>query len=107
MAASSIHSDTPFERLYRAIHGIIFFGVPHAGMHIDGLRKMALNNANVVLIESLGDKSSAILGNLRQQFDELIHSPRQLDIFCFYETETSPTPALVKRYTPRLVNLQC
>lgn len=83
------------ENLLRAVRGIIFFGVPHDGMDIHGLKEMAGNKLNRSLIESLSNENSAILKRLRGDFNALLEKFAYMDIFCFYETEMSSTPSQV------------
>ncbi|RDA85187.1 hypothetical protein CP532_2388 [Ophiocordyceps camponoti-leonardi (nom. inval.)] len=90
-ALASITASASYERLAQAIHGIVFFGVPHDGMDINGLRKMVGNQANRFLIESLSDKNSSVLTNLRRDFNKLLDTLPDVEIFSFFETEMSNT----------------
>lgn len=89
-----------YERLARAIHGIIFFGVPHDGMDINGLMQMAGDRMNRTLVQSLGNQSSSVLSDLRRDFNDLLQKLGHIEIFCFYETEESNTPSKVWFFIP-------
>ncbi|RCI15173.1 hypothetical protein L249_6880 [Ophiocordyceps polyrhachis-furcata BCC 54312] len=90
-ALASITASSSYERLAQAIHGIVFFGVPHDGMDINGLRKMVGNQANRFLVESLSDKNSSVLTSLRRDFNKLLDTLPDVQIFSFFETEMSNT----------------
>ncbi|KND87194.1 Vegetative incompatibility protein HET-E-1 [Tolypocladium ophioglossoides CBS 100239] len=92
ISASPSEPSGAYKRFARAIHGIIFFGVPHDGMEINSLRKMAGNMLNRSLIESLGRENSSVLANLRRHFNKMLDEFSDTDIFSFYETEMSNTP---------------
>lgn len=79
----------------RAVRGIVFFGVPHNGMDIDGLQEMAGNQLNRQLIDSLSNMNSAILKALRDTFDALLDSHTHAKVFCFYELSKSKISARV------------
>ncbi|KAK2591973.1 hypothetical protein QQS21_010345 [Conoideocrella luteorostrata] len=89
LASSSKHQDE-YQRLARATRGIIFFGVPHDGMDIDALRRVAGDKMSRSLIESLSDKNSSVLSNLRRDFNKLL-DVSGAETFCFYETRESHT----------------
>lgn len=71
------------------ISGVLFYGVPHRGMDITSLRAVVGDQPNR-LLESLCRTNSPSLAQQRRDFAETV-SRRNLQIFCFYETETSPT----------------
>ncbi|VUC37376.1 unnamed protein product [Clonostachys rosea] len=77
-------------KLSEAIRGLVFFGVPQAGMDVEALLPIANDGPNSSLIESINSGSKA-LENQRQEFHEYLET-RDLEIFCFYETLLSPTP---------------
>ena len=72
-----------------ATRGIVFFGVPSQGMDIESLLPMAKGQPNESLLHALGTESQL----LREQFKtfESISQDRNFTVFCFYETEVSPT----------------
>jgi hypothetical protein len=78
------------QSLFRAIYGIVFFGVPHGGMDIASLIPMVDEGPNRPLIESIGASSSA-LDDLQQTFHPSLGGQGQKEVICFYETELSPT----------------
>lgn len=80
-------------RLLNAISGIVFFGVPHDGMDIDGLKQMLGDRPNRLLVESVSHNNSSVLTRLRRDFAKLLDEFNKIDIFCFYETELSHTPS--------------
>lgn len=88
-----------YRDLARAIRGIVFIGVPHDGMDIEGLKEMAGDSLSRFMIESLSDKNSTILKTLRRNFDNLLDVLEDTEVFCCYETETSCTPSQVKLST--------
>ncbi|KAL6900169.1 hypothetical protein GGI43DRAFT_60665 [Trichoderma evansii] len=81
------------QTLFQAIYGIVFFGVPHGGMHIESLMPMVDDGPNHPLIESIG-ASSSVLDRLKQDFHLALGSRGEREVLCFYETEQSPTPQL-------------
>ncbi|RDA94471.1 hypothetical protein CP533_2296 [Ophiocordyceps camponoti-saundersi (nom. inval.)] len=90
-ALTSITASPSYERLAQAIHGIVFFAVPHDGMDINGLRDMVGNRANRFLVESLSDKNSSVLATLRREFNKLLDTLPDVEIYSFFETEMSST----------------
>lgn len=84
------------EKLARAVSGVVFFGVPHDGMELDGLKQMAGDNLNRFLVESIGRLNSNNLRELRQEFYKLLEEFKRIEIFCFYETKKSRIPSQVR-----------
>lgn len=73
------------------MRGVVFFGVPHDGMNIESLVAMVGNGRNRALVESLSQINSQILTDLRRRFENALGPEGQTEVFCFYETEESPT----------------
>lgn len=82
-------SDTD-AALLRLIVGVFFFGVPNDGMKIESLIPMVCDQPNRSLIQSLRDVNLQVLGMQRRNFFKVI-TKFPLEIYCFYETELSPT----------------
>ncbi|EHK42736.1 hypothetical protein TRIATDRAFT_300808 [Trichoderma atroviride IMI 206040] len=78
------------QTLFRAIYGIVFFGVPHGGMDIASLIPMVGDGPNRPLVESIG-ASSSILDDLEVNFHPSLGGQGEKEVTCFYETEQSPT----------------
>ncbi|ETS03352.1 hypothetical protein M419DRAFT_75284 [Trichoderma reesei RUT C-30] len=78
------------QKLFRAIYGIVFFGVPHRGMDIASLIPMVGDGPNLPLIKSIGESSPA-LDLLQENFHPALGDQGQAEIICFYETAESPT----------------
>jgi len=74
--------------------GMLFFGVPNDGMDIGSLIPIVGDQPNRFLLESLNAMNSQILGLQRQAFSKL-SSGSDFEMFCFFETEQSPTAAEV------------
>ncbi|KAL7815934.1 hypothetical protein V8C44DRAFT_323407 [Trichoderma aethiopicum] len=78
------------QKLFRAIYGIVFFGVPHRGMDITSLIPMVGDGPNLPLIKSIGESSPA-LDQLQEDFHPALGDEGQAEVICFYETAESPT----------------
>ncbi|PON29166.1 hypothetical protein TGAM01_v202273 [Trichoderma gamsii] len=78
------------QNLFRAIYGIVFFGVPHGGMDVASLIPMVGDGPNRLLVESIG-ASSSILDDLELNFHPSLGGQGEKEVTCFYETEQSPT----------------
>ncbi|KAL7916459.1 hypothetical protein GGI35DRAFT_466067 [Trichoderma velutinum] len=78
------------QKLFRAIYGIVFFGVPHSGMDIESLIPMVDDGPNFPLVKSIGT-SSPILDQLQEEFHPALGRQGDTEIICFYETAESPT----------------
>ncbi|KAH0497442.1 hypothetical protein TgHK011_004743 [Trichoderma gracile] len=78
------------QKLFRAIYGIVFFGVPHRGMDIASLIPMVGDGPNLPLIKSIGESAQA-LDQLQEDFHPALGHQGQAEIICFYETVESPT----------------
>ncbi|KPM39165.1 hypothetical protein AK830_g7399 [Neonectria ditissima] len=79
------------QKLYRQVYGIVFFGVPHDGMDITSLVPMVENGPNRFLLESLSNINSQVLSTLQREFHTAMGQEGDSEVFCFYETEMSPT----------------
>ena len=77
--------------------GILFFGVPNDGMDIESLIPMVGDQPNRSLLESLSAMNTQILGLQRRHFSRIL-SRGNLEMFCFFETELSPTAAQVSLF---------
>ena len=86
-------SETGSE-LINLIFGLLFFGVPNDGLDIESLVPMVNDQPNRFLLESLGSMNSQILSIQRRNFSNILDRTN-LEIFCFYETELSPTATKV------------
>ncbi|KAF6517107.1 hypothetical protein HZS61_002668 [Fusarium oxysporum f. sp. conglutinans] len=78
-------------KLVKATYGIVFFGVPHDGMDISSLIPMVRDGPNRFLIESISHVNSQILSIQQREFHAALGDQGDSEIFCFYETEKSPT----------------
>ncbi|KAI9151452.1 putative ankyrin repeat protein L88 [Paramyrothecium foliicola] len=84
-------SDTSVDRiLIKAIRGVLFFGVPQAGMDVTSLLPLAKDGPNRPLIESI-NRGSKALGKQGHEFYGYLER-QDVEVFCFYETMKSPTP---------------
>lgn len=80
------------------ITGMLLFGTPNDGLDIESLVPMVNDQPNRSLLESLSSKNSQVLRHQRQEFSKVLEHTR-LHLFCLYETELSPTAALVCRHS--------
>ena len=85
-------------KLVKATYGIVFFGVPHDGMDISSLIPMVRDGPNRFLIESISHVNSQILSIQQREFHAALGDQGDSEIFCFYETEKSPTAHKVHLY---------
>jgi hypothetical protein len=92
-AIIQMKGDKNHQALLGSVYGALFFGVPNQGMEITSLVPMVKDRPNEALLHSLG-KESQILRNQSREFPKAFDS-RDSEIFCFYETEMSPTAVLV------------
>jgi len=76
------------------ISGILFFGVPNDGIDMASLIPMVNDQPNRFLLESLNAMNSQILDRQKRDFSTVV-TRASFDIFCFFETELSPTAAKV------------
>ncbi|RKL10114.1 hypothetical protein BFJ68_g8729 [Fusarium oxysporum] len=83
----------PDSSVLSAISGFAFFGVPHRGLAVQCLVPLVKDNPNRALLESL-NRNSSLLDRLQIEFDK-ISTARSFSVVSFYETEKSPTGALV------------
>lgn len=84
--------------LPHVIRGILLFGTPNDGLDIESLIPMVNDQPNRSLLESLSPMNSQVLKRQRREFSMLLQRTK-FQLFCFYETELSPTAAQVD--TPR------
>ncbi|ORY64882.1 uncharacterized protein BCR38DRAFT_186225 [Pseudomassariella vexata] len=77
--------------LFRAMYGIVFFGVPHDGMQIKSLIPMVGDGPNRFLVESISSINSQILSIQQREFSKALGGQGDSEIICFYETLMSPT----------------
>ncbi|KAH8880966.1 hypothetical protein GQ53DRAFT_799429 [Thozetella sp. PMI_491] len=85
------------QALIRAVYGIVFFGVPHAGMDISSLIPMVENGPNRFFLESIGNINSQIISTLQREFLAVLGSEGEPEIVSFYETVKSPTAKEVEK----------
>ncbi|KAL7961863.1 hypothetical protein V8C34DRAFT_272684 [Trichoderma compactum] len=78
------------QKLFRAIYGIVFFGVPHSGMDIESLIPMVDDGPNFPLVKSIGT-TSPVLDQLQEEFHPALGRQGEREVICFYETAESPT----------------
>lgn len=71
------------QTLIQAIYGIVFFGVPHDGMHISSFIPMVEDGPNRFLLESIGRDSSQILPILQRAFHTALGNEGYSEVFCF------------------------
>ncbi|VUC32870.1 unnamed protein product [Clonostachys rosea] len=92
ISLSQTNGDRP-TRLFQAIRGIAFFGVPHTGMDAESIRAMTEDGPNRPLTDSLSSENSYFLAQQLVAFNRLLKSNDnpKLEIIYFYETELSPT----------------
>ena len=76
--------------LINLISGLLFFGVPNDGLDIESLVPMVKDQPNRFLLESLDSKNSQMLSIQKRNFAKILDRT-DLEMFCFYETELSPT----------------
>ncbi|KAH6613521.1 hypothetical protein F5144DRAFT_406716 [Chaetomium tenue] len=79
------------QRLFGAVYGIVFFGVPHDGMDIKSLVPMVGDGPNRFFLESIGNISSQVLSSQQEEFPKAFGNGDNSEIVCFYETRKSPT----------------
>lgn len=83
--------DTKIEQdPFRALAGIILFGVPSQGMAIGSLVSMVGDGPNRELLESLGPNSYG-LRYMSRTFLRILDSQDSFYIVNFFETRLSPT----------------
>ena len=92
IAESDSESD-----LISFIFGVLFFGVPNDGMNTESLVPMVNDQPNRFLLESLNALNSQVLRFQSRNFSRIL-SQTNLEMFCFYETELSPTAARVSTF---------
>ncbi|KAK4444368.1 hypothetical protein QBC34DRAFT_185339 [Podospora aff. communis PSN243] len=74
------------------VSACLFVGVPNDGMDIESLIPIVGEQPNRPLLESLAAMNSQILTLQGKNFSRILGQAR-FEIFCFYETELSPTAA--------------
>ncbi|CAH0046042.1 unnamed protein product [Clonostachys solani] len=75
-------------RIFQAVFGLVFFGVPHGGMDIQSLVPMAGDGPNRPLIDSLGITNPKTREKREEAFFKALG---KREIIGFYETLMSPT----------------
>ncbi|KAK2038455.1 hypothetical protein LZ31DRAFT_570100 [Colletotrichum somersetense] len=75
----------------QTVYGVVFFEVPHDGMNIESLMSMVGNGRNRELVGSLDHTNSQILSIQQRDFHKSLGPKGQKEVFCFYETQDSPT----------------
>ncbi|KXJ87252.1 P-loop containing nucleoside triphosphate hydrolase protein, partial [Microdochium bolleyi] len=80
------------ERVSKAIRAVVFFGVPHTGMDVTSLMPMVGEaGPNTELVVSIGQTNSQFLARQAREFPDALEALGRPEVFCFYETEKSPT----------------
>lgn len=92
-AIIQMKNDKKHQDLLESIYGGLFFGVPSQGMDIASLIPMVAGQPNQALLHTLG-KESQLLRNQSRDFPKAFDC-KDSEIFCYYETEMSPTAKLV------------
>lgn len=95
MRTSKIDGD---KKNYLSTRGILFFGVPHRGMDVSHLLRMAEGQPNLSLLVSLS-KEHQFLRNLDNAFQSIPHL-KDSKIVSFYETNLSNTVKKVRCFVP-------
>ncbi|KAK3350351.1 hypothetical protein B0T25DRAFT_570915 [Lasiosphaeria hispida] len=90
-ALNQMHDDAKLSRLLAFISGILFFGVPNNGMEIRSLTPIVGDQPNRALVESLSRINPNVLKSQRNKFEKVTEQLKALKMYCFYETEESPT----------------
>jgi hypothetical protein len=101
-AIIQMKGDKNHQTLLGSVYGALFFGVPNQGMEIASLVPIVKDQPNQALLHSLG-KESQILRKQSREFPKAFDS-RDSEIFCFYETEMSPTAVLVSSISRFMVS---
>ncbi|QYS93067.1 hypothetical protein H0G86_000457 [Trichoderma simmonsii] len=81
---SKLRGETEMN-LFRAIRGVVFFGVPHDGMDITSFQ-LAAGHPNQQVVESLRQGGSEFLDQLHAEFLQAFSQKRETEVFSFYET---------------------
>ena len=88
-------AESDSRSLVNFVSGVLFFGVPNHGMDIESLIPMVNDQANRPLLDSLHRVNSWVLMLQDRDFSRILDQRKDLKVFCFYETEKSPTAAKV------------
>lgn len=99
ISESGLESDHP--DLLDSILGVLLFGTPNDGLDIESLIPIVNDQPNRSLLESLSPINSQVLRQQRHNFSVVLKRTN-FELFCFYETEQSPTAAKVD--IPRTVS---
>ncbi|KAK0707247.1 hypothetical protein B0H67DRAFT_647443 [Lasiosphaeris hirsuta] len=78
--------NTDDQRLFCAIDGLVFFGVPHAGIDIKSLVPRVGDGPNRFLLESIGSVNSQVLTEQYRKFYKAFGDKGEIKVICFYET---------------------
>ncbi|EHK22748.1 uncharacterized protein TRIVIDRAFT_29345 [Trichoderma virens Gv29-8] len=90
---SKLRGETEMN-IFRAIRGVVFFGVPHDGMDITSLQLTA-GHPNQQVIDSLRQGGSELLNQMHAEFIQAFSQKPETEIFSFYETlESEITPPI-------------
>lgn len=80
--------------LLELVKGYIFFGVPNDGMDITSLVPIVKDGPNRLLLQSLENMNPEILRIQKKRCLAVLYLAN-LELFCFFETELSPTAVKV------------
>ncbi|KAH6607118.1 hypothetical protein Trco_003431 [Trichoderma cornu-damae] len=86
--------------LFRAIHGVVFFGVPHDGMDTASLQRVSRDGPNQWFVESLRQGGRELLRQIHSEFVQALDQNKEVEIFSFYETLESSISPKVKTKHP-------
>ncbi|KAM0670874.1 hypothetical protein ACQRIU_001269 [Beauveria bassiana] len=76
------------------VRGVLLFGAPNDGMHMESLLPIVKYNSNRLLLNTLTLLNSPILERLNTRFHKL-QRRASFEIFCFWEMRPSPTARMV------------
>lgn len=93
IAESGSYFASEFSSLHDMILGVLLFGTPNDGLDVESLVPMVNDQPNRSLLESLRP-NSMLLKQQKESFSMLLERTN-FQLFCFYETELSPTAAQV------------
>lgn len=80
--------------LLNLVVGALFFGVPNDGMNIESLVPLVKDQPNQFLLHTLNYINSTASSHQNRIFNKVMERQR-FDLYCFYETELSPTASIV------------
>lgn len=90
-----------YDEVLASITAVLFFGVPNHGMQIESLLSMVHNQPNEDLIRTLRHDSDLLIQQSERFLKNFQGKRRGIDfnrieLFSFYETQTSPTAQEVR-----------